>query len=121
MRRYEFYLRVVETIFYERAQRASTSINKRISTLSFDKQTFEDPAPAYQNALGHSNFSHKLKYIPHHMKHNDPAGIGNAMSSGSIPALFSKNVMTKIARSFLHLIDTHYPAGDKLHKIFNRN
>ena len=32
-----------------------TSINKRISTLSSDKQTFEDAAPAYQSALGHSN------------------------------------------------------------------
>ena len=49
-----------------------TSISKRISTLSSDKQTFEDAAPAfedaapaYQNALGHSNFSHKLEYTPH--------------------------------------------------------
>ena len=42
-----------------------TSINKRISTLSSDKQTFEDAAPPYQNALGHSNFSHKLEYTPH--------------------------------------------------------
>ena len=42
-----------------------TSINKRISTLSSDKQTFEDAAPAYQSALGHSNFSHKLEYTPH--------------------------------------------------------
>ena len=42
-----------------------TSINKRISTLSSDKQTFEDAAPAYQNALGQSNFSHKLEYTPH--------------------------------------------------------
>ena len=38
-----------------------TSINKRISTLSSGKQTFEDAAPAYQNALGHSNFSYKLE------------------------------------------------------------
>ena len=42
-----------------------TSINKHISALSSDKQTFEDAAPAYQNALGHSNFSHKLEYMPH--------------------------------------------------------
>ena len=58
-----------------------TSINKRISTLSSDKQTFEDAAPAYQNALGHSNFSRKLEYT-RRMKHNDPAGIGSAMSFG---------------------------------------
>ena len=45
-----------------------TSINKRISTLSSDKQTFEDAAPACQNALGHSIFSHKLEYTPHETK-----------------------------------------------------
>ena len=41
-----------------------TSINKRISTQA-NKQTSEDAAPAYQNALGHSNFSHKLEYTAH--------------------------------------------------------
>ena len=54
------------------------------------------------------------------MKHNDLAGIGNAMSSRSTP-LSAKNVKTKIERSFLHLVDTHFPAGHKLQKIFNRN
>ena len=34
---------------------------------------------------------------------------------------FSKNVKTNIARSFLNLVDTHFPLGHKLHKIFNRN
>ena len=34
---------------------------------------------------------------------------------------FSKNVKTNIARSFLNLVDTHFPVGNKLHKIFNRN
>ena len=52
------------------------------------------------------------------MKHNDPAGIGNAMSFGSTP-LSAKTL--RQARSFLHLVDTHFPAGHKLHKIFNRN
>ena len=36
-----------------------------LHVVSSDKQTFEDAAPAYQNALGHSNFSHKLEYTPH--------------------------------------------------------
>ena len=34
---------------------------------------------------------------------------------------FSKNIKTNIARNFLNLVDTHFPAGHKLHKIFNRN
>ncbi len=32
-----------------------TSINKRISALSADEQTFHESAPIYQNALRHSN------------------------------------------------------------------
>ena len=36
-----------------------------ISTLSSDKQVFDDAVQTYQNALGHRNFSHKLEYMPH--------------------------------------------------------
>ena len=96
----------------------STSINKRISTLSSDKQTFEDAAPAYQNALGHSNFSHKLEYTQHETQRPRRNRQRNVIWFNPP---FSKNVKTNIARSFLHLVDTHFPAGHKLHKIFNRN
>ena len=40
-----------------------TSINKRISALWADEQTFHESAPIYQNALRHSNFDHKLDYM----------------------------------------------------------
>ncbi len=40
-----------------------TSINKRISALSADEQTFHESAPISQNALRHSNFDHKLDYM----------------------------------------------------------
>ena len=33
----------------------------------------------------------------------------------------SKNGKTNIACIFLKLVDTHFPIGNKLHKIFNRN
>ena len=95
----------------------TTSMNKHISTLSSDKQTFEDAAPAYQNALGHSNFSHKLEYTPHETQR--PRRIRQRNVICFNPP-FSKNVKTNIARNFLHLVDTHFPAGHKLHKIFKR-
>ena len=41
----------------------SVSINKRISTLSSDIQVFDDAVQTYQNALGHSNFNHKLEWV----------------------------------------------------------
>ncbi len=40
-----------------------TSINKRISALLADEQTFHESAPIYQNALRHSDFDHKLDYM----------------------------------------------------------
>ena len=95
-----------------------TSINKRISTLSSDKQTFEDAAPAYQNALGHSNFSHKLEYTPHETQRPRRNRHRNVIL---VQPPFIKNVKTNIARSFLHLVDPHFPAGHKLHKISSRN
>ena len=42
------------------------------------------------------------------------------MSFGSTP-FQQKRYDRHIARSFLHLVDTHFPGGHKLHKIFNRN
>ena len=94
------------------------SINKRISTLSSDKQVFDDAVQTYQNALGHSNFSHKLEYMPH-VKQQPRKNRQRNIIWFNPP--FSKNVKTNIARSFLKLVDTHFPTGNKLHKIFNRN
>ena len=42
-----------------------TAINKRISLLSSDEQTFQQAAPVYQNALRHGNYKHKLDYMQH--------------------------------------------------------
>ena len=94
------------------------SINKRISTLSSDKQVFDDAVQTYQNALGHSNFSHKLEYMPHVTQQPRRNRQRNIIWFNPP---FSKNVKINIARSFLKLVDTHFPIGNKLHKIFNRN
>ena len=94
------------------------SINKRILTLSSDKQVFDDAVQTYQNALGHSNFSHKLEYMPHATQQPRRNRQRNIIWFNPP---FSKNVKTNIARSLLKLVDTHFPIGNKLHKIFNRN
>ena len=94
------------------------SINKRISTLSSDKQVFDDAVQSYQNALGYSNFRHELVYMPHVTQQPHRSRQRNIIWFNPP---FSKNVKTNIARSFLKLVDTHFPIGNKLHKIFNRN
>ena len=85
--------------------------------LSSDKQVF-DAVQTYQNTLGYSKFSHKLEYMPHVAQQPHRNRQCNIIWFNPP---FSKNVKTNIARSFLKLADTHFPIGDKLHKIFNRN
>ncbi len=95
-----------------------TSINKRISALSADEQTFYESVPIYRNALRHNNFKHKLDYMkqaPQKTRRNRQRNII------WFNPPFSKNVKTNIARNFLCLIDKHFPPNHKLHKIFNRN
>ena len=70
------------------------------------------------HALGHSSFSHKLEYMPHVTQQPRRNRQRNIIWFNPP---FSKNVKTNIVRSFLKLIDTHFPIGNKLHKIFNRN
>ena len=82
------------------------SINKRISTLSSDKETFQDAAPTYQTALGHSNFAHTLEYMPH-VTHQSRRNRQRNIIWFNPP--FSKNIKTNIARNFLDLVDTHFP------------
>ena len=70
----------------------STSINRRISTLSSNKQIFDDAVQAYQNVLGHSNFSHKLEYMPQE-KHKQRRNRQRNIIWFNTP--FSKNIKTK--------------------------
>ena len=35
--------------------------------------------------------------------------------------LYSGNVVTKVGKHFLSLLDKHFPPHNKFHKIFNRN
>ena len=58
-----------------------TSVNKRIAMLSSDEQTFMESAPAYQNALDHSNFNHDLSYT-RHASQQARRNIGNVISFG---------------------------------------
>ncbi len=52
-----------DPLYINRHSNHPQTINKRISALSADEQTFHESAPIYQNALRHSNFDHKLDYM----------------------------------------------------------
>lgn len=99
------------------------SINKRLSTISSNKEEFDKEKNEYQKALQNSGYQHKLEY-------------DNTAKSTTTDEKKKKNrnrkitwynppycaaVTTNIGRQFLNLIDTHFPKKHKLHKIINRN
>ena len=93
-------------------------INKRLSSLSSDKASFDQAAPPYQKALDESGYHYTLHYEPVTTAKRKNRQRNNILWYNPP---FSKNVNTNIGHKFLTLVDKHFPKDHKLRKIFNRN
>jgi 6-pyruvoyl-tetrahydropterin synthase len=97
------------------------SINKLISQLSSNQSAFDTFVPLYESALHRSNYdAANLNYVPNNNATNKPKRKRQRKIIWFNPP-YSKNVKTNVAKTFLQLIDKHFPKKSKLHKIFNRN
>ena len=97
-----------------------TSIGTRISGLSCDQDEFHKTSQLYNNALKSSGFNQQIHYV----ENQDQGRTKSRNRSRNIIWFnppYSQNVRTNIAKSFLGLINKHFPKSNKLHKIFNRN
>ena len=93
------------------------AIGSRISCLSCDQAEFEKAAPTYNRALKASGYREETRRIEENTKkkrRNRPRNI----TCFNPP--FSRNVQTNVGKTFLQLIDKHFPRSNPLHKIFNR-
>ena len=97
------------------------SINKWLSEISIDENSFSKAAPLYQKALDDSGYNHKLAFsVP--TAQSPKSGRRNRHRDiiwYNPP--FSRNVATNVGRSFLKILDEEFPKSNALHKIFNRN
>ena len=94
-----------------------SSVDKRISHLSSNKEAFSKSAPLYEAALKRSNYQTNLHYSP--TSCTKPKTRTRKVIWFNPP--FGSNVRTNVSKTFLNLIDKHFPATNTLHKIFNRN
>ena len=94
-----------------------SSVDKRISHLSSNKEAFSKSAPLYEAALKRSNYETNLHYSL--TSCTKPKTRTRKVTWFNPP--FSSNVRTDVSRTFLNLIDKHFPATNTLPKIFNRN
>ena len=98
------------------------SINRRLSEISYNKESFDKAAPVYQKALDNSRYKHLLTFsscISTHTSHSRRKHRKRDIIWYNPP--FSKNVSTNIGRTFLKLLDMEFTEEHVLHKIFNRN
>ena len=93
-------------------------INRRLSSLSSDKTSFDQAVPPYQKALDESGYHYTLQYEPPTTNRRKNRQRNNVIWYNPP---FSKNTSTNIGYKFLALIDKHFPKDHKLRKIFNRN
>ena len=100
------------------AKNIPAGINKRLSSVSSDKASFDHAAPPYQKALDESGYHYTLHYEP-----TTTAKRRNRQRNNILwyNPPFSKNVSNNIGHRFLTLVDKHFPKDHKLRKIFNRN
>ena len=94
------------------------AIGRRISRISSDKDSFDQAAPLYNNALKNSGHSVGITYTesPEKARSNNRQ---RRIIWFNPP--YSRSVATNIGKKFLGLISRHFPKGSKLNKIFNRN
>ena len=96
-------------------------INKRISQLSSDQSSFQSAAPIYEEALRRSKYQPNLQYLDTDLPTQSTNRRKRQRNIIWFNPPFSRNIKTNIGRTFLNLIDKHFPASSHLHRIFNRN
>ena len=97
-------------------------INRRLSTISASKEIFDKAAPTYQAALNKSGYKFKLDFEEVSIS-NEGGGKQAKKRTRNIIWFnppFSRAVMTNVGKTFLQLMDKHFPPGNPLHQIFKR-
>ena len=95
------------------------SIEMRLSKISSNEKVFNESVSIYQEAVSKSGYNHALKFQK--TSTNKTQRRQRKRNIIWFKPLFSKSVVAKIGKTFLRLIDKHFPPLPKLYKLFNRN
>jgi hypothetical protein len=93
------------------------SIEKRVSDNSYDRESFNQVAPIYTDALRKSKLAELITY----KESNKNNGRSRPRNKIWYNPPFCKSVVTNVGRKFLTFINKHFHKHPKLSKIFNRN
>lgn len=97
------------------------AIERTVSGLSSNQDTFKKAAPTYNHALRSAGYNYTIKYQNKENKNTKQNKKRRSRKITWYNPTYSKNVKTNFAADFLKLIDKQFPQTNKLHKIFNRS
>ena len=95
------------------------AVNRRLSALSSNQELFDSVKAPYQEALNNAGYDYVLEYHPVENCTKKKTRRRRQITWFDPP--WSSNIKTDIGRKFLNLIDKHFPKGNKLYKVINRN
>ena len=98
------------------------SINKRLSSISCNKQAFDSFKGDYEKALADSALRSKLKYEPQaeSASANQPKNRTRKRNVIWFTPPYNAALKTNLGKEFLKLIDKNFPKNHHLSKILNR-
>ena len=89
--------------------------------MSSTEEVFRNAAPAYNEALHSSGYGKNIEFVERNSERTNRKKRNRQRKVTWFNPPYSSNVKTNVGGKFLHLIVKHFPAGNKLHKIFNKN
>ena len=93
------------------------SINKRLSEISSDKDTFTSAAPTYQEALNRSGHDYQLTYKTYPKKTDEEKKRKRSRQITWYNPPYDISVKTNAGKCFLTIVSDSFPAEHPLHKI----
>ena len=95
-------------------------IEKRICGISSDRSKFEESKGMYEEALEKSGHQYKMTFTEEPRSTRPPKKRQRHRNVIWFTPPFSNLVKTNLGRKFLQLLDTEFPLGHQLRKLFNR-
>ena len=100
-------------------------VNKRLCSISSNKEVFEKAAPPYQEALKRSGYGHVLTYSKKDELKDSQAETKRKKNRKRNITWFNPpydiNVKNNIGKEFLNIVNTCFHKGSKLKNLFNKN
>ena len=97
------------------------SIEKRLSSSSFDEKIFQESAIYYEDTLNKAGYLDKVVYHAPSASNQENKNKNCQRNVLWFNLPCSKSVTTRMGQSFLYLIDIYFPKNHTFNKIFNRN